>query len=141
MLERDGYFTQLFGNDWLDPYLGLNRIAEEALAKKIGEILKADPLKFILDCWTWDERDRSRMIERLREWGADFVAAWNFVTAEDIVGEQYSKRFGSKIYFHSGRIKCQEYRRLPVTADQGFDEVVHINPHQLTLFPWADLIL
>jgi len=150
LVERDAILNELFGDSWTDPYSGAHYVGFKVMMERVEDHLRTDPLTLILDTWTGDEDERWRVTRRLRGFGADKIVAWYFVTDEDTVVRQFIKRSGSDypensvakdIEAHYCRRNYQFYHSHPVELDQGFDEIELIDPHQLTLFPYADILL
>lgn len=149
MIERDALFNELVRDTWQDPSLGNFHYGYKVMMKKVEEVLKPDPVILILDSWTGDAIDRWRLIKNLRQCGADRITAWYFVTAEDSVVSQFMKKskFSQEdevmrnIETRFCRRNYRVYHSHPVDLEQGFDDIELINPDQLTLFPYAEILL
>jgi predicted kinase len=147
LLSRDKLLNELFGSAWLDPYSGGHYYAMEQLWQRIRTSLKqkAESFTLILDCWNGSPRERSLIVTKLREFGADEVVAWYFITPlehcvrwfMDRECQDEDKKWGREQQEISCRYDFHLFHELATDLKQGlgFDCIKHINPTQLQLFP------
>lgn len=147
LLSRDKLLKQLFGSVWLDPYAGGHYYAMEQLWKHVRTTLEraTDHTTLILDCWNGSLRERSLIVAKLHEAGADKVIAWYFTTPleqcvhwfvdrecedEEEEWKRQSRERSCRHNFHLFHMLASD-----VKQGIGFDHVRQINPTQLQLFP------
>ncbi len=147
LLSRDELLNELFGDVWLDPYGGGHCFAMKQLWQRIRKSLvqPGEHHTLILDCWNGSERERSSIVKKLRESGADQVIAWFFVTPleycidwfisrECEIGEaEWKRQSWEQSCSHNFHLFHE--RANDLQEGIGFDRVRRINPLQLQLFP------
>jgi hypothetical protein len=146
-VSRDEILMKEFGTVFLDSYSGGHVYAYELMYRLLQDTLSAQRgITMILDTWTGDRNDREHLIARLREYGADRVAALYFVTPLPLVELWFWQKPGvakiSEMRAHQGEgftFFCEDapkrdyqmFHKLAKDIDlEGFDEVIRIDPSQ-----------
>ena len=148
IISRDKILLEITGSVEQDPYGGGFYIAERKLGDLFREKMVDDAIrKIILDCWSGNREQREEWISFLRRLGATEVIALYFVTPVELVENWFWKKPGVA----KSTAKCQEnkayysidtprrdykfFHQLAKTIDdEGFDQVIRINPTQLEMF-------
>ncbi|MDO8183776.1 MAG: AAA family ATPase [bacterium] len=154
IVERDEILIKLFGGTSLCPYSGGHEYGKKVLLAVLEEHLNQESTTIILDTWSGFPDDRKTITRRLRSMGVDRIEAWYFVTSEAKVVKQFIERemrekppqtdserrslnFRVDMCFRDFNL----YHSQGVTEEQGFDKVCLINPDQLTLVPYSELLV
>jgi len=143
-VSRDKVITDIFGTDTLDPYTG----AQEHAIKKMWEVVESilqssEDVQLLFDTWNGFPSQRTFIIDKLREMGADRVVAWYFVTPVETVDRWFWQkpniakmsemrtRREEKLHWwpdDGPRNDFKLYHEQALHIDEnGFDEVVRIN--------------
>ena len=138
IISRDEILIELFGETELSPYGGGHYHAMDIMWKMVREHLSSDGnnVQIILDCWNGFPEERKHIINELRKSGADKIVAWRFITPLNSVIEWFDKKNRSKFNgkeMNKSRSR-QDFSLFNKMAknieNEGFDEVVYINPLQ-----------
>lgn len=165
LIERDAIFVELFGTVYTNRYTGECHWGMQKVWERVKESFWRDRCNtLVLDAWNGYPNERRAMVLKLREAGADYVELWYFVTAEELCLKQFISREGNSTIpperkeelsrrcrwdfqlFHSMEIANPVMPDNNQDDDRGdlwpdcFDEIKLINPAQLTLIPYADLL-
>ncbi len=146
LIERDAILRELFGATMLSPYQGEHAYAAQVLFERVGILLQRENAILILDMWNGFAQERVMIAKLLRGLGADEIEGWHFVTSEDLVVRQFlAREQPTKLSRRAVEEGCRrDYRlfhRQHVELSQGFDAITVIDPAQLALFSWADILL
>lgn len=140
-VSRDEILIFLFGKTSLSPYEGGHDQAHSYMLGMLRKYLSADhPAETILlDCWNGYASERQKLIEKLRIMGADKVVCLFFHIPEQLCVEWFSKKsdVGFTDMFFADSAKRNRnlfYHHARNIEDDGFDEIVHVNSNQLSLF-------
>jgi len=139
LLSRDECSSELFGRTSFDPYTGEGEYAHRIFFGRVKEALKKPgSVDLIVDCWNGWSKQRSKMIERFRSYGADRVICWKFVTPLDTCINWFMKKDSDEI---GGRTESSVewyyalyHKESQGIEEDGFDKVYSINPLQMELF-------
>ncbi len=141
LISRDKILIELFGTTGLSPYTNDHVIGWKKMEKVVQSILKRIKVQIILDCWNGFPEERRNLTEFLRTCGAEKITAWYFVTSEEICTKQRLTRdkeegpngLANRDWYDA--VYCGAYKRdhalfhsMPVDVDQGFDEIIRIDP-------------
>jgi len=137
-ISRDELLIELFGKTSLSPYTGGHEYAYEIFFERIEKILnnsKAN-LDLVVDCWNGGPGERKGMLKKFRDFGAERVICWKFMTSLEICLDWFMKKEDSKGYSEFGfRDDYRFYHKTSENIEEdGFDKVYLINPLQLDLF-------
>ncbi|PIP55528.1 MAG: hypothetical protein COX06_02905 [Candidatus Zambryskibacteria bacterium CG22_combo_CG10-13_8_21_14_all_42_17] len=143
-ISRDKILLELFGKTALNPYYNGFFYVKEKIWENAKKALVPQDVKMIFDVWNGDSLDRKLILRKLREYGADRVVAWYFITPIEIVEEWFWKKpciakigahrsqQGENITFYPEDAPQRDhelFHKLASDIDSdGFDEVVRINP-------------
>lgn len=144
VVSRDKILMEMFGSTTLSPYSGGHYDAYREVWKAVESALVHEDVRVIFDVWNGNTGDRRSALEKLREFGADKVVAWLFVTPLEFVEQWFwqkpniakmndrSAPQGKGLVFYSEsapRHDHELFHKLASGIDSdGFDEVVRINP-------------
>lgn len=148
LLQRDAILVEFFGSTMLSPYEGGHAWAMHVLFERLERALVPENATVILDTWNGLAGERRELVRVLRNLGADEVIGWYFVTPEETVVRQFLEREGETALAAWGA-RAESYCRRDftffhaqeVSTDQGFDEIIRIDPTQLWLFSPAYVLL
>ncbi len=148
LISRDRILIDLVGSTYTDSYCVDHEYALEIMWKKVRSHLRESPHNIILDTWNGCSEDRNDIIKCLRNLGVETIIAWYFITPVQYVerwfwekpevartSEMRSKP--GRVYF-SDDVPAKDYElfhRLALNIENnGFDEIIRINPLQLEDF-------
>lgn len=149
LLSRDKLLEEMFGKTWLDPYSGGHYVAMERLLEMVRDVLQTNSqdTTLLLDCWNGSESERKHLISKLRDYGAEKIVGWYFVTPLNTTLRWFLEREcavdSSKWQRDSNERICRNNYPLfhefaeDVREGKGFDSVRIINPLQRLLFPYT----
>ena len=142
-ISRDQILIELFGSTNLSPYGGGHMYAIEKMWEAVQEKICSTE-KIILDTWNGNHGERQAIIRKLRQYGADRVVSWYFVTPLKFVEEWFWQkpgiaklsemrdRQGQGLVFYSEDAPRHDYNLFHKWASDidldGFDQVIRINP-------------
>jgi predicted kinase len=148
-VSRDKILVELFGSAYLSPYTGGHFYANKKVWEAVETGLQKEDVRMILDAWNGEKSDRMAIIKRLRDFGADRVVAWYFVTPVQTVEEWFwmkpgiakmsemHTRRGKNLSFYSEDAPRKDHEMFHHLArnieSDGFDDIVRVNP--LTMNP------
>ncbi len=143
-VSRDEILLEMFGSTYRDPYVGNHGPAYDKMWRAVKKHLKASESKMILDLWNGDSNDRHHIIRKLREFGADRVVAWYFITPVELVEEWFWRKpgiaksgemrnhQGKELVFYSKDAPRRDHELFHQLAaniySDDFDGVIRINP-------------
>ncbi|MDB5194514.1 MAG: hypothetical protein JWN50_528 [Parcubacteria group bacterium] len=139
LVSRDAVLMEIFGQTSLNPYEGGHRIGLEKMWNLVEKHLEPENARILLDCWNGWALERSELTDKLREMGAERIIGWHFATSEETCIKWFLERERrneeEKIdkWWEQSRIaSCRSDYRLfhsqAVTLEQGFDEIIRIDP-------------
>ena len=137
---RDEILTELFGTVWLSPYTGEHFHGEKVMWEKIAAALQAEHAFILLDTWNGSRKDRQGITKQLREFGAEWIAGWRFITAEKTGLQWYIQRESvgkdaKQLRMLNAPWRAEDYHhdyvlfhKHGVHLNQGFDSVCDVDP-------------
>ena len=137
LLSRDKLLMDLFGQTSLNPYEGGQEYATGLFFKNINENLKKyKDIDLIGDCWNGFPSERQSMVERFRNYGADRIICWKFMTPLDVCIDWFMRKEDVQGYsVDSCKSDYALYHEKSANIEEdGFDQVYLTNPLQLELF-------
>ena len=112
----------------------------------VAEYLSSDPATILLDCWNGFDSERINITRKLRQYGADHIDAWRFITSEETCVKWFLKKEAARKdkdpkliarLRNFDAMRCRRdyklYHSQEVTPEQGFDKITDVNPDQLSL--------
>lgn len=142
--SRQDSYRAFWGGTDLNPYSGGHIFAYERMWEVVKGKLIPEETKMILDTWNGDAGDRWFIIRKLREYGADRIIAWYFITPVEFVEEWFwqkpgiaklsemRNRQGEGLAFYSEDAPRRDHKMFHQFASDidsdGFDEVIRVNP-------------
>ena len=160
LVERDAVLEELFGQVCLDPYSGDHEYGEKIMWQRVEDVLSGNEnIDMILDAWCGYSIDRTRYAQKLRALGVEVVDLWYFVTSEDVcIGQYLAREIAWREAqgltpcpdwrIESVRLSCQMNFRLyhsmaveEYPDNSEFDSIKFINPCQMTIWPYAFILL
>ena len=144
-VSRDEILIRLFGSVYTSAYSGANTYALHVMHRLLSRKLSTQSgITLLLDCWTGSSGERERLLQKLREYGADNVVALYFVTPLEVVEEWFWKKPGiaksgdrknphnEDVIFFSENAPRHDHGLFHELAEHidsdGFDEVIRVNP-------------
>lgn len=141
LISRDEILIEIFGSAYLNPYEGGHYIGYDIMWERIEEKLKTISGPLILDCWNGPDKERDKIINRLRALSVTTIGAWYFITPLPKclawVIERFEKekdwrneewRETKRRIRTSSFTECYEFFYENANVGEGFDFVVRINP-------------
>ncbi|MBT6734981.1 AAA family ATPase [Candidatus Woesearchaeota archaeon] len=133
-ISRDDLLIELFGKTSLNPYTGGHEYAYRIFFNRIKNSLNnASDLDLIVDCWNGYPKGRKDMVEQFKDYGADRILCWKFITPLDVCLNWFFKKEDSRSYSKSGIERDYElyHEKSKNISKENFDNVYLINPLQL----------
>lgn len=147
VISRDEILTRVYGSTSVNPYSGVFFYVFDVIERLIRRKFASAPgARILLDRWTEDSRERKRLVQKLRELGADRVVALYFVTPLELVNVWFWQKPGiakiddrkdddkkGTVYFleTAPEHDFNVFHELAAGIDSdGFDEVIRINPRE-----------
>jgi len=142
VFDRDKFFYQKFGNEWLDPYIFPDVVRMEIIEEEIKNIINSTGgnINLIVDCYNGTYRARIDINRMLRRIGIDVVNCLYFITSLSICfrwfrskpdGFKYSS-IAIKHNYESYHAEADDLRNQNNSNGQ-FDRIFQINPLQLRI--------
>lgn len=94
VVNRDRIAMRMFGGVSLNPYTGQHECVLWRLFERVSRMLavQREDAVILLDCWNGYAHDRQNIIRRLKNYGADEVWAWYFLTSIDVSARWFYAR-------------------------------------------------
>ncbi|MEK7103552.1 MAG: AAA family ATPase [Patescibacteria group bacterium] len=131
---RDTILNDLYGKAWMDPYTNCAAEGMKKVWEQVKNILsKRGDVVLLFDRWNESPSERICITERLREYGSEYIEGWYFITPEKRCLQWYEQRERSSHALYSIKRHYRRYHACSVALEQGFDEIIEIDP--LTTHP------
>lgn len=145
LVSRDEILMRKFGSVDTNSYGGEQRYSSRVMHRLLRFVIRTGTAdKIVLDCWTERSQDRSSLVQKLREYGADQVVAIYFMTPREVVSRWFwlkpgiakmsemRDRRGEGLVFFSEDAPLRDYDVFHSLAKDietdGFDSVIRIDP-------------
>lgn len=137
LISRDEILIKIFGSTELNPYEGGHYYANEVMWRYVRKRLARagnEDIKMILDCWNGFPEERVNIISKLKNFGADEVEAWVFITPLEKVIDWFDKKNrkkfnGREMNESRSRNDYKLFNKMAAKIDkEGFDKISYINP-------------
>ena len=95
LVSRDALLMEIYGTVYFDPYCGFPMDIYETMYKKIKDLINERKKHYhcvvIVDCWNGSCRDRTHLVGKFKEHGADKIICWKFMTEYSLCKHWYQK--------------------------------------------------
>lgn len=145
LVSRDEILIEKFGSTDTSAYDGSQEYAGMILHERLKiELSVRENARLILDTWTGYSRERKYLLEDLRKYGANHIAALYLTTPLELVNSWFWQkpgiartsemrmRKGQDLSYFSDDAPARDYKTFHELAQgidsDGFDEVIRVEP-------------